>query len=400
MSRQDSQPPTGYSGDDDTLRSQRIAAMRELVGADASSVVEPHFSPATKSPSRRRRVSIALFAVTAVVLVSVVGVAWQGWLLWQRSKPTTTDTTISVNLADNDLHCPSAAVWSPDNKHIAVLAQLGACANGNFGIVEPNVVALFDTQGNLERMLYPDTIVLGAKAPTAAQPTPTLGTDSSAIAPAYAEYFAMSWSPDGTRLALTYEATLPYGQETNTFASGLVFLPAGGADGEKLSGFNQSPYDIWDLQTRKQIHGDNTAQVFALAYQWSSQGTLMPVDDATTSGPIGSQTVRQRFSIWQPGSVYLDRTKQALDFSATYMVWSPDGRYLAPYFGFGGELTQSASGIVRLDDGAYQLPYRDTAAGVRRQPAQVAVQSRCVGDASLVEERWPPARRDGAKSTY
>lgn len=387
MSRQDSQPPTGYLGDDDNARSQRIAAMRELGGADVSSAVEPQFAPATKPPSRRH-VPIALIAVTAVVLLAMVGAAWQGWLPWQRSKPATTDTTISVNLAENNLHCPSAAVWSPDNKRIAVLAQLGACANGNFGIIEPNVVALFDTQGNLERMLYPDTIVLGAKAPTTAQPTPTVGADSSAIPPAYVEYFAMSWSPDGKRLALTYEATLPYGQETNTFESGLVFLPAGGADGEKLSGFNQSPYDVWDLQSHKQIQGDNNAQVFALAYHWSSQGTLMPVDDAPTSGPVGNPAGGQQFTIWQPGSVYLDREKQALDFSASCMVWSPDGRYLAPNFGFGGELTQSASGIVRLDDGAYQLPYRDKALLI----AASQLKSPSNPDASVMPVSW---RSDG-----
>ncbi len=387
MSRQDSQPPSGYSGDDDNARSQRIAAMRELGGAVTSSVDEPQSSLATKPPSRRR-VPVALIAVTAVVLISVVDAAWQGWLPWQRSKPVTTDTTISVNLADNNLHCPSAAVWSPDDKRIAVLAQLGACANGNFGIIEPNVVALFDTQGNLERMLYPDTIVLGAKAPTTAQPTPTVDTDSSAIAPAYAEYFAMSWSPDGKRLALTYEATLPYSQETNTFESGLVFLPTGGADGEKLSGFNQSPYDIWDIQTRKQIQGDNTAQVFALAYHWSAQGTLTPVEDAATSGPIGNPAAGQRFTIWQPGSIYLDREKQAFDFSASCMVWSPDGRYLAPNFGFGGELTQSASGIVRQDDGAYQLPYRDKALLI----ATSQLKSPSNPDAQMMPVSW---RSDG-----
>ncbi|HEU4783253.1 MAG TPA: hypothetical protein VFS83_07935, partial [Ktedonobacterales bacterium] len=388
MSRQDSQPPTGYSEDDDNARGQRIAAMRELTEADTSPA-SPPISPAMKHPVRRiRRVPIALIALTAVVLLAVVGAAWQGWLPWQRSGPAATDSTISVNLADNNLHCPGAAVWSPDNKRIAVLAQLGACANGSFGIIEPNVVALFDTQGNLERMLYPDTTVLGAKAPTTAQPTPTVGTDSSAIAPAYVEYFAMSWSPDGKRLALTYEATLPYGQETNTFESGLVFLPAGGADGEKISGFNQTPYDIWDLQTRKQIHGDNTAQVFALAYQWSAQGTLTPVEDATTLGPVGNPAAGQRFTIWQPGSVYLDREKQALDFSASYMVWSPDGRYLAPNFGFGGELTQSASGIVRLDDGAYQLPYRDKALVF----AASQLKSPSNPDASVMPVSW---RSDG-----
>jgi len=329
-----------------------------------------------------------LIAVTAVVLISMVGAAWQGWFPWQRSKPATTDTTMSVNLADNNLHCPSAAVWSPDNKHIAVLAQLGACTIDFAGVIEPNVVALFDTQGKLDRLLYPDSIALGKSAPTTPQPTPAAGALLATV-PTSVQYFAMGWSPDGERLALVYQTTFEHAQDAYGNAeSGIVILPVGGADGEKLSGFNQSPYDIWDLQTRKQIHGDNTAQVFALAYQWSAQGTLMPVEDAPTSGPIGSLTVGQRFTIWQPGSVYLDREKQALDFSASYMVWSPDGRYLAPNFGFGGELTQGVSGIVRQDDGSYQLPYRDKALLI----AASQLKSPSNPDASVMPVSW---RSDG-----
>jgi len=198
-----------------------------------------------------------------------------------------------------------------------------------------------------------------------------------------------SWSPDGERLALVYQTTLEHAQDAyGDVESGIILLPAGGADGEKLSGFNQSPYDIWDLQTRKQIPGDNTAQVFALAYQWSSQGTLTPVEDAATSGPIGNPAAGQRFTIWQPGSVYLDRKKQALDFDANYMVWSPDGRYLVPYFGSGGELTQGASGMAPLDDGSYQLPFRDKALLI----AASQLKSPSNPDASVMPVSW---RSDG-----
>ncbi|HEX5441432.1 MAG TPA: hypothetical protein VFW76_11145 [Ktedonobacterales bacterium] len=304
---------------------------------------------------------VLLIALTAVVLLAVVGAAWRGWLPWQRGIPATTDTTVSVNLADDNLHCPSAAVWSPDNKRIAVLAQLGACTIDVAGIIEPNVVALFDTHGTLERLLYPDSVALGKNAPTTPQPTPAAGVSPTTIA-TNARYFAVSWSPDGGRLALMYQITFQHDQDAyGKVESGLVLLPTDGSAGEKLSGFNQSQFDVWDLQTHKQIHVENPAQVFALAYQWSSQGKLTPIDDAPTSGPIGDPATGQRFTIWQPGSVYLDRTKQALDFGANYMVWSPDGRYLVPYFGSGGELAQGVSGMTPLDDGSYQLPYRDKA---------------------------------------
>ena len=71
----------------------------------------------------------------------------------------------SVNLASYNLHCPSAAVWSPDNTQIAVLAQLSACTNSDTGIVEPNVIALFNTQGKLERSSLPRHSDVGQECP-------------------------------------------------------------------------------------------------------------------------------------------------------------------------------------------------------------------------------------------
>ena len=41
------------------------------------------------------------------------------------------------------------------------------------------------------------------------------------------------------------------------------------------------------------------------------------------------------------------------------MAWSPDGRYLAPYLGFGGELSPGVTGIEEQSDGSYQLAPRD-----------------------------------------
>lgn len=388
MSRQDSQPPTGYSEDDDSARGQRIAAMRELTEADTSPA-SPPISPTMKQPVRRsRRVPVLLIALTVVVLLAVVGAAWQGWFPWQRGKPATADTTVGVNLADDNLHCPGAAVWSPDNKRIAVLAQLGACSNDFAGVIEPNVVALFDTHGTLERLLYPDSVALGKSAPTTPQPTPTPGAPLTTV-PTNAQYFAMDWSPDGRQLALMYQINFQHDQdEYGKSESGVILLPVEGDNGEKISGFIQSSFDVWDLQTHKQIHVDNAAQEFALAYQWSSQGTLTPVEDAPTSGPIGNPAAGQRFTIWQPGSVYLDRNKQALDFGANYMVWSSDGRYLVPYFGSGGELTQGVSSMTPLDDGSYQIPFRDKALLI----AASQLKSPSNPDASVMSVSW---RGDG-----
>jgi hypothetical protein len=365
MSRQDSQPPIGRSADeDDDARSQRIAAMRELVGTDASTSIAPQSSPAIKPPARRkRRVPGLLVALTVIVVFASVVAAWQGWFPWQRGKPVTADTTISVNLADYDLHCPSAAVWSPDDKHIAVLAQLGACSNNDLGLIEPNVIAIFDIQGKLERLLYPDSVTLGKDAPTTPQPTPTVGATQPTTLPTHTQYWVMSYSPDGGRLALTYQVApnpnqLPPAE--NAFENGIALLPLDGRTGEKLTAPLAAYGGVWDMQTRRLIPANVINQRSAFAYEWSQQGTLAPVTDSSASGPIGNPSGGQRFTIWQPGGVYFDREKHALDFTFVTMAWSPDGRYLAPYLGLGGELASGTSGITQHSDGSYQIPPRDT----------------------------------------
>lgn len=311
---------------------------------------------------RARRVSVALSVLVVIVLLVTVGAAWQGWLPWQRKQPATSAHIASVNLARDNLYCPTAAVWSPDAQHIAILAQLGACTNSDLGIVEPNVIALFSTQGRLERLLYPDTVTLGKDAPITPRPTPTASTFPQ-IVPTYARYWTMSWSPDGKWLALAYETTFAHDQTSNAdygkIDFGVALLAANGTTGDKLSQQTQSGGDIWDLQTRQYIHSGTANLPVALAYQWSSQGTLIPGAESSPSGPIGNPAGGQAFTIWQPGNVFLDRQKHTLTFSTITTAWSPDGRYLVPYLGFGGEMTPGVSGIVPASNGSYQFAPRD-----------------------------------------
>lgn len=398
MSRQDSQPPTESSEDDDSARSQRIAAMRELAGADASSTVTPLSSLATKSPGQQnRRVPALLIALTVIVVVASVFAAWQGWFPWQRGKPTTVANTTSVNLADYDLQCPSAAVWSPDDKRIAVLAQLGACSNSDAGIIEPNVVALFNIHGKLERLLYPDNLALGKDAPTTPHPTPMAGAPLPTTEPTSAHYWAMGWSPDGVRLALVYETLFKRDQKGfGPFESGLILLPVDGSSGEKLSGLTNPTSDVWDLQARRQIRGNAANQTPSFVYQWSSQAMLTPVANSVASGPIGSPSGGQRFTIWQPGGVLFDRDKHTLVFSFATMAWSPDGRYIVPSFGFGGELAPGTSGISQSGDGSYQLAPRDlgliSAASRLKSPSDPYATNMPVawrGDGRLLAAREP-----------
>lgn len=364
MSGADLQPPAGNAGDDTQAREQRIAALRSLANAQSPTISHGSASANGASrPKRRRRLPVLLAALVVIVLLTTAGAAWQGWLPWQRMRKTASDKIVSVNLATLNLHCPSAAVWSPDDQQIAVLAQLGACAQIEARLIEPNVVALFNAQGKLERLLYPDRVTIGKNAPTTAQPTPAPGAPPPATVPTFTQYFALSWSPDGRRLALSYQTTFAHDAsapiENITFDSGVALLPADGGDAARLSGMLSSSADIWDLQMGRLIHADATNQPPALVYRWSAHGALQPYDETATRGPVGNPSGGQQFTIWQPGNVIVDREKKSLNFGASVMAWSPDGRYLAAYLGFGGELATGITGVVLQSDGSYQLAPRD-----------------------------------------
>ncbi len=377
--------------------------MRELAGGAVSpSAITPDRASAKPTPQRRRRIPVLLVVLTVIVLLSSAGAAWQGWFPWQRGKPTTASNTVSVNLASYDLHCPSAAVWSPDNTQIAVLAQLGACTNSDAGIVAPNVIALFSSQGKLVRLLYPDTLTLGKNTPTTAQPTVTSNPSSTDTASPPVEYFALAWSPDSKRLALPYQTLLDSSQSptgiTETFEDGVALLPTDGGDGEKLSGSLAGYGGIWDTQTRTVVANDegNPPPQLSFAYKWTQQGTLISIADASTSGPVGNSTGGEQFTIWQPGSVYLDSETNALYFEAVVTAWSPDGRYLAPFLGYSGLLTPHASGIVRASDGEFEFAPRDngllTAASQLKSPTDPYAQSMPVawrGDGRLIAALQP-----------
>ena len=254
----------------------------------------------------------------------------------------------------------------------------------------------------MERLLYPDTLTLGKNAPTTAQPTVTSTPSSTDIASPPVEYFTLAWSPDGKRLALPYQTLLDTSQSpagvTETFEDGVALLPADGGDGEKLSGSLAGYGGIWDTQTRTVVANDegNPPPQLSFAYKWTQQGTLIPIADASTSGPVGNSTGGEQFTIWQPGSVNLDSETNALYFEASVTAWSPDGRYLAPFLGYGGLLTPHASGIITASDGEFEFAPRDngllTAASQLKSPSDPYAQSMPVawrGDGRLIAAMEP-----------
>jgi hypothetical protein len=384
MSQQDQPPTLDNASDtpgDEVTRDQRIAAMRELAGATPAPVINV--------PSRRKRTYLALIiALVAIVVLVSVGAAWEGLFPWQRQQPVGANSLASINLAADNLFCPSYAVWSPDGARIAVLAQTGACTRAVQGIISPSVVALFDTHGQLVGQFdidayIPASITYADDARAAATATGIPQTIQL-----YPEYLGLLWSRDGKRLAAPYLLNVEENGESNSTEAGVALISV---DDSSATGFASWPFygnNVFDLQAKRLIHRNSSDWQISLAYQWTADGKLVAAPTTSSEAPVGSPSGGQSFTIWQPGTVMLDRKTSALNFGSVVTAWSPDGRYLMPLVGFGGELDPNATGFTQGSDGEYHLAPRDKglmAAAVRlKDPADPYV--------TLISVAW---RADG-----
>jgi hypothetical protein len=298
--------------------------------------------------------------MAVVVVLASVGAAWKGWFPWQRQHARLASNIASINLAAHNLFCPSYGVWSPNGAQVAVLAKVGACTNPYAGIFTQNVVALFDTHGHLVRQIDIDASIPGYTH---------AGTPSS---PVYPQFSGLIWSPDGKQVMLPFWVLAGPANPTFDAVSGVVVAPV---DGERAQAFSTAKfygYDYWDIQARQVIH-ENTNWPFSLAHQWSNDGKLVAAPDPSSTAPVGNPSGGESFTIWQPGTVMLDRMKSMLLFNENTPILSPDGRYLIPLWGFGGELDPTATGYGQGTDEQYHVAPRDkglTAAAVRlKDPA-------------------------------
>jgi hypothetical protein len=319
--------------------------MRKLAGAELATATRTpsRLMPKRASSKRRWQVLSAVFAV--VFLLASAGAAWKGLFPWQQHAKPASNVT-SINLADNNLFCPTFAAWSPDGQQVAVLAKLEACSNPDAGIITPNVVAVLDTRGNLVRQIDIDASIPGyTKA----------STPSSLV---YPQFWGLVWALDGKRVMLPF--WMIAGPDNTSFLamSGVVVAPVDGQAVKAITSAAFYGYDYWDIQANHVIHS-NTNLPIATAYQWSSDGKLIAAPHPSTTAPVGNPSGGQSFTMWQPGTVLLDRKKSVLSFNENMTILSPDDRYLIPVLGSGGELDSAATDYAQGSDGEYHVAPRD-----------------------------------------
>lgn len=371
----------GHTEDDDS-RNKRIAAMRELAEAEQAAAVPVTSSRTSDHPPRKRRWHAILAAFTLIAVLTSAAAAWRGLFPWQRQQKPASNV-VSINLAADNLFCPSYGSWSPDGQLVAVLAQMEQCSDPLSGSVSFNVVALFDVRGHLIRQLAVDTAIPGITHTVG--PQATSGSSISALV--YPQFEGLLWSTDGKRLVLPFDLNRTTNGVLNDLTSGMALLPA---DGSTAISFTRAPFyggGYWDLHTKQVINRNSQDVTLAPAYQWSADGTLVASNPSATA-PVGNPSGGQSFTIWQAGTVVLDREKSALYFGGNLTVWSPNGRYLIPALGFGGYLDPTATDYKQGSDGQYHLAPRDkglmAAAGRLKDPtdpyaAQISVAWRADG---------------------
>jgi WD40 repeat protein len=158
------------------------------------------------------------------------------------------------------------------------------------------------------------------------------------------QYVHIIWSPDGQRLALTFDTV---SAQPSVNGVELVNRDDGHAQVLLQQQFPTAPfYAEWDLAQSRPVPFTPPLSVFslmplppALAYRWGTNGNLVPetlltpttVPAVPPPGPVGNPDGDPSFTIWQPGSMYVVSFAESFHlytWSTDFAAWSPDGRYL------------------------------------------------------------------------
>jgi hypothetical protein len=374
---------------DEEARQQRQAALHALAqsqlgkpaeapAASAARATAP--APALRPPvvrtrAARRRLPPWLLIPSAVLIVAVIAglVLHQlGGLPGQAAGSKAGPTSVVLTPSLRGLDCIHDVAWSPDGSQLAVMGYRDLCpddepSNYNY---QAGVLHIYSAaSGKLLQTILPDAAVLalpGIPLPSAnVQPTTSVSDTSKPII----DYTHILWSPDGKRLALTFDINhwVTLGGAPLLAFAGLVLMNADGT-GERAALSKEPSLPVfaftahaalrWDasnmsvLQLPAQPRSDYLASVPpAQSYSWSVAGQLVPGSPLATSPvqitPTGNPDGGQSFTIWQAGyisflipaaqstspvgsttGVYVWTTELPFASPDGFLTWSPDGRYL------------------------------------------------------------------------
>ena len=320
-----------------------------------------------RSPKKRRylrwlnRLGIALLLVILFSLNNGLS------LLIMRSV-----NTPSLHPQSESITCLVDVAWSPDSRVFAVLGYQHACYQAG----ATGVLTLYDTHSRkVMARFHPDNAIVHALGSSVSFPLKR---------PFTINYVHVVWSPDGHRLACTFDTI-----SAQPSVNGVLLIDRDGSHTQVLlqRQFSTAPfYAEWDLVQSRPISFTPPPSAFALmplppalAYRWGGSGTLVPETrlSSTTAPvapppvPIGNPIGGASFTIWQPGSASVARladTSSLYTWSTAFAAWSSDGRYLIDGIALFGVLKPPGQGFpssyalaVAKMNGAPLLPLHDAA---------------------------------------
>lgn len=297
-------------------------------------------SDVASHPARGRAWPVLGIALAVVVVLVSVGAVWHPW---QQKPAQTSDTSVSINLANEHIYCPVNAAWSPDGRSVAVLAQDEHCLdseNNASSDISKYQVAIFDARGTLMKR-----IDLSARIPHYMEHgTPTTTGSSATLMTSRFRWIV--WLPDSRRMALPFILFRAPGNTdySNEGASGMAVIPVDGSQADITISSGLFAVGYWDFQAKRAIslnisdYANRLPPLASLAYQWTSEGTVVVAHAPSPTDPVGNPSGGQLFTVWQPGTITLDRQTSAIGYASMFLPLSPDGRYLMLIGGFGAIL--------------------------------------------------------------
>lgn len=346
----------GASGDNaqqEQERQQRVSALRELSRLGESQAERPPTTAAKPGgdgshPRRGRwRLPVLIGLIALVIAGSATGyllIARSGFSANNQKKPAPVH---AIDLSASKLYCPQTPVWSPDGRQIAIIASDVRCIEQNNTTPPDQFIGVFDaTTGK------PDRII----------------AFKDALAPFKLDGMltAIAWSPDSKSLAL-FGPVLPT-PTVGVNLPALVLYPLTGQQAApRVIVASETSSDLTNPQVWN-VDGSTAGPVIdgllapALTYRWTSDGHIataqpFPPDESGVTGRSASDGV---ITFWQTG--YLDALSildghytnthftngatgpvapTGVFFSASPVLWSPDGRYVVSGVSMGGPVVFS-----------------------------------------------------------
>lgn len=434
--------PTLPPPSDEDARRHRQEALRTLAQSQSGTAATTSGSSSDVSrpqqlrnrPTVQRRAArgkshwlIISGAVLAVLVVAGVVLHQLGISPGRSTGSKAATTGVTIVPSQHGLDCIQDAAWSPNAQQVALLGYGGQCPSddpSNY-IYQPGALQIYSAvTGQLLHSVLPDATVHALPDARSSAPNVNLCAAGFGTSEPVVVYTNVLWSPDGSKLALTFAFMVWTGAGGTAVPAcrGIVLINADGTheraailSGEQGEGDSTLQYSAlrWDTATLgsstaavHQSYGPLISMPLGTGYSWSSDDHLIPTGSlasasSSTTAPVGDPDGGNAFTIWQPARLDLFAEPEApyvYTWYSSFLAWSPDGRYLIDSVTLRGLVHPVGEPIPTADELTEVLgrqtvpamPIRDTA---QKQLFVLLTKIAAGGDKQFGDIAWNPTGR-------